>query len=222
MSGLPDRQGKTARVNPVRTASRGIRVAVLVLGLGALVSSQAIELRAQTLRVRPEVSLYLPTKISVRHGLLRVQQKVGVALGGIATLTFNERFDIATAVTYLPGYAMLHAAGRRFDVAASAHRLAASTRARYWLRTPSQSLSWEVHSGLGLSFGGTPAYREIFDRSTLSTVVGTLLRYQLGGLVNLELQVQGRLYGMRFGSRASGDLGSPIQVSFGVGFVPWE
>ena len=96
------------------------------------------------------------------------------------TLTFNDRFAMVTAVSYRPGYATLHGAGKRIELASGSHSLGASTGARYWLLRPGQNLSWEMHSALGLVFGGSPAYQDLFGSSTVSAVLGSTLAYRIG------------------------------------------
>jgi hypothetical protein len=173
---------------------------------------------AQEVRLRPQAGLYLPTRISMQNGLLHLRQKIAVTVGARLTLTFNDRFDVVTGVTYMPGYAMFHGAGKRIEVGAGSHLLTASTGARYWLLPAARMLSWEVHTGLGVAFGGQPAYQDLFESSTASAILGTTVRYQIGQIVSLYLRVQDRLYRVRFGSRDYGSSSRPpLQFSFGLG-----
>jgi hypothetical protein len=140
-----------------------------------------------------------------------------VTVGARVTLTFSDRFDVVTGITYMPGYVAFHRSGEQFDVGTSAHSLSASTGARYWLLPPSQGmLSWEVHTGLGVGAGGQAAYKDLFENSTLTGVVGTAVRYQIGQLVSLTLKVQERLCRIRLGGGDVGRSRSPFDVSFGL------
>ncbi len=123
---------------------------------------------------------------------------------------------MVTVVTYLPGYATFRGAGKRIDVGTGSHLLAATTGARYWLLPVARRFSWEVHTGLGVGFGGLPAYEDLFVSSTVTGILGTAVRYRIGRMVSLHLQLQDRLYRVRFGG---GDPGSrpPLQISFGLG-----
>jgi hypothetical protein len=203
-----------------RSSSQGLLY--LVIGLPALLAMLAVsalqdsELNAQDVRLRPHVGLYLPSRISVQNRVLQVQQKVGVTIGARLTLSFNERFDMVTGVTYMPGYAMFRGAGKRIDVGTASHLLTATTGARYWLLPPARRFSWEVHTGFGVGFGGQPAYLDLFESSTVSGVLGTTVRYQIGRLVSLHLRVQDRLYRVRFGGPIAGSR-PPLQISFGLG-----
>jgi hypothetical protein len=193
------------------------RTAVLLLGWAAvLVFSRTSDLNGQTMQLRPHVGLTLPTRISLQNGDLHLRQKVGMTVGAQLTVTFNRRFDAVTGVSYSPGYALFHGAGRRVDVTAQSHRLAATTGARYWLLPPARRLSWEVHTGLGMVFGGQPAYQDLFESSTLSGILGTSVRYQIGRIAGGRLKVQDRLYRVRFGSSSAGSSRSPLQISFGL------
>jgi hypothetical protein len=193
------------------------RVAVLLLGCaGALVCSRGSELNAQRVLFRPQASLYLPTRVSIHNRVLHVRQKIGVTVGARLILTFNDRFDMVTGVTYIPGYATLRGAGKRVDASTSSHLLTASTGARYWLLPPARMLSWEVHTGFGVGFGGQPAYADLFESSTVSGILGTTVRWQIGRIVSLQLRVQDRLYRVRFGGRDPGSSRRPLQISFGM------
>jgi hypothetical protein len=191
----------------------GLLALLVVLAVGAL---QGSELNAQEVQLRPHAGLYLPTRISVQNGSLDARQKVGVTLGARLTLTFNERFAVVTGVTYIPGYAMLRGVGQQMDVSTASHLLAATTRAQYWLLPPTRLLSWGVHTGFGVGFGGLPAYGDLFESSTVSGVLGTTVRYQIGRIASLHLRVQDRLYRVHFGGRNPGSSRSPLQISFGL------
>ena len=192
-------------------------VGSLALVVGQPVGAfQAFELHAQDVQLRPHVGLYLPTRISIQNRVLHVQQRIGVTVGARLTLTFNPRFDMVTGITYMPGYAMFRGAGKRIDVGTASHLLTAATGARYWLLPPARVLSWEVHTGLGVGFGGQPAYADLFESSTVSGILGTTVRYQMGRIVSLQLRVQDRLYRVRFGRPSPGGR-PPLQISFGLG-----
>jgi hypothetical protein len=148
--------------------------------------------------------------------MIHLRQKVGFKFGARLIFTFNNRFDLTNTVTYSPGYAVLHGAGERFEVTSGSHSLAGATSARYWIRPPEGPLSWEVHTNLGMVFGGHPSYLDLFDGSTLSAVVGSALRYQWGRIVSFTLRVQERLFRLRFGDQDGGS-SRPFQVSFGLG-----
>ena len=196
-----------------------VRAAGLILGcVAALACSRISELNAQEVTLRPQADLYLPTRISIQNGTLHVHQKIGVTMGARLTVTFNERFDVVTGVTYIPGYATVRGAGKRIDVGTGSHLLTATTGARYWLLPPVRMLSWEVHTGLGVGFGGQPAYKDLFESSTVSGVLGTAVRYQIGRIVSLQLRVQERLFRVRVGGRDFGRSRPPLQISFAVGF----
>jgi hypothetical protein len=196
------------------------RAAALLLGCAAaLVCSRGSELNAQEVQLRPQAGLSLPSRISIPNGVLHVRQKVGVTVGARLTVTFNERFDVVTGVTYVPGYAIFRGAGKRIEVGTSSHLLTAATSARYWLLPPPRMLSWEVHTGLGVVFGGQPAYEDLFESSTVSGILGTTVRYQIGRIVSLHLRVQDRLYRVRFGSLGPGSSRPPLQISFGLSLL---
>jgi hypothetical protein len=196
---------------------RAVRPGLLLGCWAALVGSNTFELNAQKVQLRPLAGLYLPTRISVQDRLLHVRQKIGVTVGARLTLTFNDRFDVVTGVTYIPGYATFHGAGKRIDVGANSHLLTAITGARYWLLPPARKLAWEVHTGFGVAFGGQPAYEDLFESSTVSGIFGTTVRYQVARIVSLHLRVQERLYRVRFGGLDPGSSKPPLQISFGLG-----
>jgi hypothetical protein len=192
------------------------RTAFLVLGCAVLLCCRSSDLNAQKMQLRPHIGLSLPTRISLQNGLLHVRQKIGMTVGARFTVTFNRRFDAVTGVTYSPGYARFHGAGQRMDVSTGSHLLSAATGARYWLLPPARALSWEVHTGLGVVFGGQPAYVDLFESSTVSGIIGTSVRYQIGRIMGFRLRVRERLYRVRFGSSAAGNSRSPLQISFGL------
>jgi hypothetical protein len=160
----------------------------------------------------------MPTRISLKDGVLHVRQKLGVSFGARLTLTFSDRFDVVTGLTYIPGYAVFRGAGKQIALGTGSHVLTGSTGARYWLLSPEQMLSWEVHTGLGVAFGGQEAYEDLFESSTVSGIIGTMVRYQIGRIVRLQLRVQERLFRARFGPGHTGSSRSPLQVTFGVAF----
>ena len=203
-----------ARAKLLHIRVRGL----LLLGAGAVPTALATApLQAQTVTIRPIANLSVPTKVSLKGGTLHVSQKVGFRVGARMTLTFSDRFDIANAITYSPGYATLHGAGKRVDLRAGSHALAGSSAARYWIRPPGRPLSWEMHTGVGMVFGGTPSYLDLFESSTLSAVLGTSVRYQVGQLVSFTVKVQQRLLRVRFGEQDS-RTSPPLRMTFGVGF----
>jgi hypothetical protein len=190
----------------------GFLALLVVLAMGAV---QASQLSAQQVQLRPHAGLYLPSRLSIQHGLLHLRQKIGVTVGARLTVTFNERFDVVTGVTYIPGYATFRGAGKRIEVGTGSHLLTATSGARYWLLPPARKLAWEVHTGLGVAFGGQPAYQDLFESSTVSGILGTTMRYQIGRIVTLKLRVQERLYRVRFGGGQPGRSRPPLQISFG-------
>jgi len=196
------------------------RAVALLLGCAAaLVCSRSPELNAQAVRFRTQAGLSLPTRISIQNQVLHIHQKVGVKVGARLTLTFNERFDVVTGVTYIPGYATFQGAGNRIDVGTRSHLLTGTTGARYWLLPPGRRLSWEVHTGFGVVFGGQPAYEDLFESSTVSGIVGTTAHYKIARIARLQLRVQERLYRVRFGGGDPGRSRPPLQVSVGLGLL---
>jgi hypothetical protein len=190
----------------------------LYLGCAAaLVCGRSFELNAQEVQLRPHAGLYLPSRVSLQNGVLHVRQKVGVTVGARLTLTFNERFDVVTGIAYMPGVLTFHGAGRQIDVATGSHVLSGTTGAQYWLLPPTRMLSWEVHTALGVVFGGQPAYEDLFESSTVSGILGTALRYQIGQIISLHLKIQERLYRVRFGQQEPVRSRPPLQISFGLG-----
>jgi hypothetical protein len=183
----------------------------------AFVCGQSSELSGQEVRLRPHAGLSLPTRISVKSGVLHVRQKIGVTVGARLTLTFNPRLDVVTGVTYNPGHAVIRGAGKRIDVGLGSHLLTGTTGARYWLLPRARALSWEIHTGFGVVFGGRQAYVDLFESSTVSGILGTTVRYQIGRVLSIHMRVQERLYRVRFGGQGSGSSRPPLQVSFGLG-----
>jgi hypothetical protein len=168
------------------------------------------------MRLHPYAGLSLPTRVSVHNGSLRLSQRLSLTVGSRLTITFNQRFQVVTGVGYTPGYAIVRAEGRRIDVASGSHLLTATADARYWLLPPARMLSWEVHTGLGVVFGGQVAYKDLFQSSMVSGIVGTVVHCQIGRVVGFRLRVQDRLYRLRFGGPAAGRSRSPLRVSFGL------
>jgi hypothetical protein len=166
---------------------------------------------------RPVSSLYVPTRIALKGGSLQIQQKLGLKFGAQVTLAFSDRFDVVTGVTYIPGYAMFQGAGKEIKLRTGAHQLSGGTAARYWLTAPDRLLSWEIHTGLGVGFGGQEAYEDLFETSTMSGVIGTMVRYQIGRIVRLQLRIQERLFRVRFGPGEPPSKRNPFQVTFGLG-----
>jgi len=195
------------------------REALVLMGCtAALACGTGSGLQAQIVELRPLANLSLPTRFSMENGTIHVRQKVGLTLGARMILNFNQRFDVVTAVTYSPGTATLHGGGKRIELATGPHTLGASTGARYWLVPPLKKLSWEVHTGIGLLFGGQPSYEDLLASSTLSAVLGTTVAYQIGRIVSLKLRIQERLCRFNFGSMVNRGSSRPLQISFGLGF----
>ncbi|HEY8197426.1 MAG TPA: hypothetical protein VIG04_10630 [Gemmatimonadales bacterium] len=203
----------------IRPMLRQTRVrAQWLLGPGAAaIFLAAVPLQAQTIAVRPIADLSFPTKFSLQDGSLRVSQKVGFRVGARMTLTFSDRFDVVNAVSYSPGYVTLHGAAEQVDLTGGSHSIAGSTAARYWIRPPGGPLSWQVHTGVGMAIGGKPSYLDLFESSTLSAVLGTTVRYQVGQLVSFTVKLQHRLLTIRSGA-PGGSNSRPLQMRFGVGF----
>jgi hypothetical protein len=95
-----------------------------------------------------------------------VQQKLGFKFGARLALIFSDRFDMVTAVTDIPGYAIFRGAGKEIKLTTASHTLSGSTTARYWLKSPVQMLAWEIHTGIGVGFGGQSAYEDLFETRT--------------------------------------------------------
>jgi hypothetical protein len=194
------------------------REGLLLIGCTTALVGSPVSLAAQVVQLRPLANVSFPTRFSIKSGEIQVRQKVSFAVGARMTVTFNDRFDVVSTVSYSPGSATLLGAGKRIELASSAHSLGVSTGARYWLLPPPRTFSWEIHSGIGLVFGGQPVYQDLLESSTLSGVIGTTLRYQIGQIVILKLKVQERLYRVHFGSPERGSSRRPFQVSFGLSF----
>lgn len=215
--------GRRFRTVSVSSSALGqplARAVALVLGCSAvLVCSRTSELNAQTVTFRPQASLSLPTRIAIQNQVLHVRQKVGVTVGASMTVTFNPRFDVVTGVSYVPGYVMFSGAGKRIEVGTSSHLLSSATRTRYWLLPRARRLSWEVHTGLGVVFGGQPAYEDLFESSTVTGIVGTTVAYKVGQIARVQLRIQDRLYRVRFGGLGPGSSRPPLQIAVGVGLL---
>ena len=93
---------------------------------------------------------------------------------------------------------VLHAAGRPIDVATGSHLLTATADARCWL-LPRRGGSRGRFLPVSGVFGGQLAYKDLFESSTVSGIVGTMMHYQMGRVVGFRLRVQDRLYRLRFG-----------------------
>ncbi|HVQ47061.1 MAG TPA: hypothetical protein VMS62_09545 [Gemmatimonadales bacterium] len=202
----------------IRATLLGTRVqGLLLLGAAAaMISATAVPLEAQQIEVRPIAKFSLPTKFSLQDGTLRVSQRVGFRFGAQMNVRLNERFDVTSAVTYSPGYATVSGSTKRVQVSSGAHSLAGVTAARYWLRPRDLPLAWEVHSGVGLVFGGQPSYMELLDGSTMTASVGTSVRYRFRQLVSLSVRVEQRVLRLQFGDQLAGS-SRPFRVAFGVG-----
>jgi hypothetical protein len=177
----------------------------------------ASDLPAQVVQLGPVADVSLPTRFSLKNGSIHIRQKVGLTLGASMTVTFNSRFDVVTTVTYSPGYATMHAGGKRVAFNSGAHSLGTAASARYWICPPGGKLSWELNGGLGMVFGGQPTYEDLFEASTVSGVLGSTWVYQIGRIVSLKLKLQERLFRLRFGMPNSGGSKRPLQLSFGLG-----
>ena len=202
----------------IRARLLGTRVrGLLLLGAAAgLISATAVPLESQQIEVRPIAKFSLPTKFSLQDGTLNVSQRVGFRFGAQMNVRFNERFDVTNAVTYSPGYATVSGSTKQVQVSSGAQSLAGVTAARYWLRPRDLPLAWEVHSGVGLVFGGQPSYMELLDGSTLTASVGTSVRYRFRQLVSLSVRVEQRVLRHQFGDQLARS-SRPFRVAFGVG-----
>ncbi|HET6779289.1 MAG TPA: hypothetical protein VFH26_10405 [Gemmatimonadales bacterium] len=202
----------------MRGSAAVISAAAILLGCAtALMFGGGAELSAQQVRLRPDASLYLPSRVSLQNGGLHVRQKIGVTVGARLTVTFSPRFDIVSGVTYLPGYATFRGAGKRLEVATSSHLLTGTTGARYWLLPRSGKLAWEAHTILGAVFGGQPAYEDLFESSMLSGILGSTVHLRVGRIVSFKLGIQERLYRVGFGGRERNSSKPPLRISFGMG-----
>jgi hypothetical protein len=203
----------------IRATRLEIRVRTLMLlAAGVPLFVAAAPLQSQVVTISPIANLSVPTKFSLKNGTLNVSQKVGFRFGARMTLTFSDRFDVNNAVVYSPGYATLHGAGKLIQLKGSSHSLAASTSARYWLRPQGGPFAWEVHTTMGMAFGGQPSYLSLLESSTVSAALGTAVTYQVGQLVSLTLKLQQRLLKLHLGEHeTTGSSRSPFRVTFGVG-----
>jgi hypothetical protein len=184
----------------------------------ALLSSRGPDLLAQEVQFRPRAGLYLPTKVSLHHGTLRLRQTVGVSLGAQLVLRFNERFDLFTGLTYIPAHATIRHTGDGLDLGAQSHRLAVATGANYRLLPRERPLSWVVRTGLGLEFGGGQTLEHLPRTSTLTGLVSTTLRLRVGRILTIDARIRDRFYRAEFGGAvARGRRHKAFQVSFGLG-----
>jgi hypothetical protein len=196
------------------TGENRLRV-LLLLGAGVAAVARPCPVAAQTVEVRPVANVNFPTRVSLSDGALKVSQKVGLKFGGRMFMTFSNRFDITSAIIYSPGSATL-SGGKKFQLSSASHSLAAASTARYWIRPPGRQFSWDVQTGVGMVFGGQTSYMDLLDGSTLSAMVSTALKYQIGDVISLKVQLRQRLLRLQFGdheSRAS----RPFNVAFAVG-----
>ena len=202
----------------MRATLLGTRVrGLLLLGAAAgLNPATAVPLEAQQIEVRPIAKFSLPTKFSLHDGTFHVSQRVGFRFGAQMNVRFNERFDVTSAVSYSPGYATVSGSTKRVEVSSGAQSLAGGTVARYWLRPRDLPLAWEVHSGVGLIFGGQPSYMELLDGSTMTASVGTSVCYRFRQLVSLSVRLEQRVLRLQFGDQVVGT-SRPFRVAFGVG-----
>jgi hypothetical protein len=197
---------------PRRVALRLGWAATLLCGLG-------LPLAAQEVRFHHHAGLYAPTRFSIQGGSLNIRQKIGVSFGTRMTLKFNERLDVVSGITYIPGYATISGAGRRFEVGTASHRLTASIGPTYWLVPRARKLSCELRAALGVvAGGGEGAFGNLFERSSLSGNVAAILRYQVGRILDLQMRIQQRLYRLQLSGPEPGNSSNPFRVSFGVGF----
>jgi hypothetical protein len=219
----------TARARVVSALSSELRqplarvVTLTLVCVTAVTPGPSSALNAQHVKLDPQVGLYLPSRTSLQHSELHIQQKVGMTVGVRLTLVFTRRFDVVTGITYLPGYAMFRGAGKRIDLSTASHLLTGSTGARYWLLPAVRRFSWEVHTGFGVVFGGEPAYEDLFESSVVNGILGSTVRCQVGRIVSLQLGVQERLYRVRFGGGPAGNTKPPLRVSIGLAlpFLEW-
>lgn len=188
-----------------------------VVCAGALFSGVSSGLVAQQIVLDHEVALYRPTRVSLHDGVIHFQQKIGLKLGAGIRLVFTPRFDLATAVAYIPGYATLRGAGQRLEVTTGSHLVAASVGARYWVVPEGRQFSWEVHTGVGMVSGGSPAYGRLFEAGALSGSLGMMLRYQIGRIVSLQLKLQQRLYRVYLGGEEPGS-SAPFRIAVALRF----
>ena len=204
-----------------------IRRAVVVLGmLAGFACTRPGRLEGQRLELHPVAGLQLPTRLSLREDGLHVRQKFSPFVGAGLDVIWSSRFDLFTALRYIPGTAVLRGSGQGIELGTTAHLLSLETRARYWLLPPAGRLSWEVHTGVGAAFGGTRDFGDLFDHSLVSGAIGTLLRYQVFRQVSVQVQVQERVFRMQFGGADAGNSRRPLRITFGIdlpaGLSPWK
>ena len=191
------------RVKPFLTA-----LCILTGGTGVL--------QGQEVRLYQRAGLYVPTRISLHDGAIQLRQSVGIKLGAGVVMRFGPRFDLVTAVTYLPGYAELRGEGKRIELATGHHRFGASVGGLYRMISPWKELTWELSGGLGMAAAGE-GFDNLFESSSISAVVGTLVRYQFKRLIRLQMRIQERLGQFRLdGADVPG--GKPFRLAFSVGF----
>jgi hypothetical protein len=184
----------------------------------ALVFGRSSMLTAQVIQLRPVADVSLPTRVSFKNGALDVRQRIGLTLGARMTVSFSDRFQMITGVNYVPGYAVLRGTRGGLELNTGTHSLSGSTGARYFLLPPWRNPSWDIHTGVGMIFGGSPAYADLLEPATLTGALGTTVAYAIGRIVRLQMTVQQRLYRIHFGSPVAGSSKSPLQLSFKVGF----
>jgi hypothetical protein len=209
-------QGPISQAMP--TAWAVARATLLGLGSVTTLVLSSPFVHAQEVRFRHQAGLYLPTSFSIQDGVLHVKQRVGLKVAGAVSFIFSKRFAVVAGASYIPGYALIHGAGKRFDVATSSHVFRVSTGARYWLIPEERKFSVQLQTGLGVSAGGQTAYEDLFDHSILSGSIGTVLRYQIGRILRLQMGIHERLYRLRLGGGDPGRAGKPLRVTFGVTF----
>lgn len=186
----------------------------LVVGLWVLACGSSLQ--AQEVQFYQRAGFYVPTRLSLRDGSIELRQSVGIKLGAGVTIRFNPRFDLVTAVTYIPGYAEFRGEGKRLELATRHHWFGASVGTRHRMASPWKQLTWELTSSLGMAAGGE-GFENLFESSTISAVVGTMVRYQVGRWVRLQMRIQERLCRFRLdGADAPG--GKPFRVAVSLGF----
>jgi hypothetical protein len=205
-------------LKPISSAGSRFRVAVLGLSCAIALIWSTSFVHAQEIRFRHQAGLYLPTSFSIQDGVLHVKQRVGFKVGGAVSFIFNPRFDMVAGASYIPGYALVHGAGKRINFTTASHLFNVSAGARYWLVPRERKFSVQLQTGLGVSAGGQTAYQDLFERSILSGSIGTVLRYQFGRILSLQLGIHQRLYRLRLGGGDPGKAGKPLRLVFGVAF----
>ena len=190
--------------------------AIFGLSTVALLCGPSAPLHGQQVQFRQQTRLVLPTRFSIQNGVLDLQQKIGVSIGARLNLNFSPRLSVTTGVAYVPALATLRAKGRQVALIAGTQLLTAGTRVVYWLVPADRSISWEVHSGVGIASGGE-RYRALVDRATFTATVGTAAYWEIGQLVRLSLRVQERLYRAQLGGVEPSAAGKPFRVALGIG-----